>query len=272
MSYIDSPNKKLLHPPYEHRSAKLDEKDNAFTSKKFQRVRNVSTRRKILKSFRRIGMFLNNTPISIMPIEDLNKVCFILINDYNSDENKYRVGPLNDGYLIALKHYRLGFKVFYLYNSKINQFPFFLQFFMNNTADTLTVFYTGNESNSESIKFKDGNLSKNYIQKIISSNCNGKLRVVFITDNLGGGSFFDITRCSNAISFSVKKTEPNQSKENKRSHGIFTYYFCKMIGDKPIITPNAFVEQTKQSLIRFNEIVICELTDDELGNRPILFG
>ena len=34
MSYVDTPQKKQKHPHYDHRTNKLDKKDNEFTSKK----------------------------------------------------------------------------------------------------------------------------------------------------------------------------------------------------------------------------------------------
>ena len=55
MSYVDTPDKKQKHPHYEHRTTKLDRKDNEFSSKKFQQVRKVSTHKNLLKSFGRIG-------------------------------------------------------------------------------------------------------------------------------------------------------------------------------------------------------------------------
>ena len=264
MTYVDQPDKKQKHPHYEHRSNKLDIKDNEFSSKKFQKVKNVSTHKNMLKSFGRIGMCLNEKTTSIISTADLDKVCFILINDYDDEDKELGVGPLNDGYLIGLKHHRLGFKVFYLYNSKLEEYSPFLSFFMQNTIDALTIFYSGRDSNAEGIEFNNGTLSKSSIGQIISSSNNTKCNVMFITDCLSGGSVFDIEGCSNAISFSVNKANSNESKEAKRSHGIFTYYFCKIIGECPNITPNRLVERMNPSLDRFNEIFTVETNNKEL--------
>ncbi|KAK8894827.1 hypothetical protein M9Y10_023265 [Tritrichomonas musculus] len=272
MQYVDTPDRKQKHPHYEHRSTKLDLKDNEFTSKQFQKVRKVSTHKILLKSFGRIGMCLNDKSSSIIQISDLNKVCFILINDYDEEDKELGVGPLNDGYLVGLKHHRLGFKVFYLYNSRSEEFTTFLGFFMKNTSQALTVFYSGRDDNSEGIEFNNGSLSKSYINETITSNCNGKARVMFITDCLGGGSVFDIDGCTNTISFSVKKIGDIESKEVKRSHGIFTYYFCKITSDCPNITPNRLIERMNPSLNRFNEEFDCEFTNKELSEKPIFFN
>ena len=133
MSYVDHPEKRQKHPHYEHRTQKLDRKDNEFSSKKFHQVRKVSTHKKLLRSFGRIGMCLNEKSTDSIPIGDLDKVCFILINDYDNDKDyDLGVGPLNDGYLIGLKHHRFGFKVFYLYNPRSDLFTSFLGFFIKN--------------------------------------------------------------------------------------------------------------------------------------------
>ncbi|KAK8834137.1 hypothetical protein M9Y10_019525 [Tritrichomonas musculus] len=269
MSYVDVPDKKQKHPHYEHRTAKLDLKDNEFSSKKFQQVRKVSTHKKLLKSFGRIGMCLNNRATTSIPTEDLNKVCFIIMNDYDDDDKELGVGPLNDGYLVGLKHHRLGFKVFYLYNSNCTQFTNFLSFLMTKTTESLTVFYSGRDDNAEGIEFDESTLSKGSISHIISSNNNDQLRLIFITDTIAGGSVFDIDGCQNAISFSVQKTNSNVEKEVERSHGIFTYYFCKIISDCPNITPNRLVERMNPSLTRFNEVFTCEFKAKELGETPI---
>ena len=269
MSYVDTPNKKQKHPHYEHQTAKLDLKDNQFSCKKFQKIRNVSTHKNLIKSFGRIGMCLNDKQAVSIPVEHLNRVCFILINDYDDEDKELGVGPLNDGYLVGLKHHRLGFKVFYLYNAQSEEFPIFLSFFMKNTTESLTVFYSGRDDNLEGIEFTNGTLSRSLIGDVIALNANKQNHLMFITDSLSGGSVFDISGCPNAVSFYVQKNGSNNSKEVKQTHGIFTYYFCKITSDCPSITPIRLIERMNPSLNRFNEVFTCELNNKELGERPI---
>ena len=96
MLYIDEPDKKQKKPKYEQRTTKLDQKDNEFTCKKFQEIRKLSTHKKLLESFRRIGMCLNNKYMSSIPLQNLDKVCFILMNDYNEEDSRLGVGPMMD--------------------------------------------------------------------------------------------------------------------------------------------------------------------------------
>ena len=283
MTYVDIPGKKQKHPHYEHRTTKLDNKNNHFTSRKFHKIRKVSTHKKLIESFGRIGMCLNNKSSSNIQIGDLNKVCFILINSYEYKEHDLGVGPLNDGYLVGLKHHRLGYKVFYLYNPRSDEFTSYLSFFTKNTSHSLTVFYTGRDSmtsGTHGIEFSNGSLSTGVVGDIISQNCNGKAHVMFITDCCNGGSVFEINTVdpntnktpTNFLSFFVRKSHAPDSKECKRSHGIFTYYFCKIINECPSITPNRLIERMNQSLKRFGEVLSCEITDAKLAESPIFFN
>ena len=282
MSYVDTPQKKQKHPHYEHRTTKLDRKDNEFTSKKFHHIRSVSTHKKLIKSFGRIGMCLNDKPVRNIPTVDLNKVCFILMNDYENDNNFYQyvnerelgVGPLNDGYLIGLKHHRLGFKVFYLYNPGSYEFTNYLAFFLKYTTNALTIYYSG-RGNKCGIEFNHNEvLSAILIKEIISKNCNRNAHVIFISETLEGGSVFNVEGNKNLISLSVNKSNKedipkNKEKENKRSHGIFTYYLCKIIGEFPNITPTRLIERLTPSIARFDEKFICEYSNNELCEIPM---
>lgn len=251
---------------YENKAIKLDKKNNLFTSRKFQHIRNDSSRKKILKSLDSFSICLTNKTITDIPDSKFEKVCFILINDFEKDLG---VGPLNDGYLIALNHHRLGYKIFYLYNSLYLEFISYLWYFLENTTDFLTVFYTGKNTKGQGIEFTDGVLTKSSIGKIISTHCNGKSRILLITDSLNGESVFDIEGGKNIISFSVRKERIDETKRNRRSHGIFTYYLCKLINDQQNITPDELEKKMNSFLERFNEVFISETTNIKLLKKPI---
>lgn len=280
MTFVDTPNKKQKHPHYEHRTAKLDKKNNEFSEKKFHHIRNESTHKNLLKSFARIGMCLNGKNSAQIPSGEIDKACLILINTYEDEQRDLGTGPLNDGYLIGLNHHRHGFKVFYLYNPKSSDFTLFLGYFLQNTTEKLTVFYSGLDAatyGTHEIEFTDGRLSSGIVGNIINRNCNGKAKVIFITDTNNGGSVFDLNfenypwnkRPSNLISFYVKKEDTLISKDIKRSHGIFTYYFCKIINDCPNITPVRLAERINPSILRFNEFFDFETTSPEIADNPI---
>lgn len=273
-SYVDKPDRNQKHPHYEHRTTKLMMKNNEFSEKKFQRVRRVSNKKKIIQSFKRIGKCLNDATCEEIPILGLDRVCLILINNYEHDKHDPKIGPMNDGYLIGLYHHRLGYKIFYLYNCSSEKYPEFLQFFLTNTRRQLTVFYSGRDSissGSHGIEFKNEIVSSNQFSKIIAERNNGKCKVILISDCTAGGSVFDFQSVNKGkmISFSVNKATDPDSKEGRRSHGIFTYYFYKILYEQPNITPQRLFERMNASLKRFNETFSYYTTDKELENQPI---
>ncbi|KAK8834655.1 hypothetical protein M9Y10_026473 [Tritrichomonas musculus] len=274
-AFCDKPDRKQKHPHYEHRGAKLYRKNNEFSDKKFQRVRRVSNKKKLVQSLQRIGKCLNESNPSDVPTENLQKVCFLLVNNYAHDKHDPKIGPMNDAYLIGLHHHRLGFKVFYLYNCNCQQYPQFLELFLKYTLQQLTVFYSGRDSivnGSHGIEFKDNTISCNEFGKLISENYNGRCKAVFISDCTSGGSVFDIKSVANnsdVISLYVNKTTDPDSKEGRRSHGIFTYYLCKILNECPNITPKRLIERMNPSLERFSETFTCEVTSHDSENQPI---
>lgn len=271
MTYVDLPDKKQKESQYEQQLIKLDSKNNEFSSKKFQKFRKLSKQKKLLNSFQRIGMCLNQKYVQSIPIQNLTKVCFILINDYDEEEDRLGVGPLNDGYLIGLKHFKIGYKVFYLYNCPMHEFPYCFGFFLRNTKEKLTVFYSGRDDKMMGgIEFENGTLFTEELTEVINKYSNKNLQVTYITDITSSGSVFNINNESNAISFYVNKTtKKKQPKEVMLTHGIFTYYFCKITNCNPDVTPNQIVDQMNPLLSRFGEELKIDCSNKELSECPI---
>lgn len=272
MACYETPKEKCNNYNLENCSNNADIKDSKLRSNKYQQNTKSLTQQTILKSLGRIGICLNEKQTTSISANDLNKVCFILINIQDNDNNnELGFDSLNDGYLVGLKHHRHEYKVFYLYNPSSSEFSSFLCFFLKNTKQALTVFYSGRGSNDkEGIEFKDDAISKSSINHFILHECEGNKQVMFITDCINGGSVFDISgvdRELNLISFSVSKS--NFSDENKRPHGIFTYYFCKLTNDFPNITPSRLIERMNPQLHLFNQNFSCQTSKTELFNRPV---
>lgn len=269
MTLVDFPDKKQKFPHYEHRIEKLDHKNEEFTIKKFQEVRNCSSPKKIIKSIKRIGMCVNNRSPLYIPTKDLNKVCFEIIND--NGENKKGTGPLNDCFLTSHKFHHFGYKIFFLYNSRAEDFTRFLKFFLKNTSKELVVFYSGSDKSSEGIEFNKKIITKSDIHNILTENSNHKAKTLFITDCKYGGSIFDTNEFPNAISFSVKKgNTTSNSGEDSNTHGIFTYYFCRAINQDQAITTFKLTEKMNFYLSRFHEVLICEFSNKRFNESPIL--
>lgn len=279
MQAVDKPGKDQKHPHYEHRTNKMMTKNNEFTEKKFQKIRHVSNQKKLLHSFKIIGKCLNECQIGEIPSEGLDKVCFILMNNHEHDKHDAKIGPLNDGYLFALIHHRLGFKVFYLHNCAVEQYLNFLQFFLKNTTESLTVYYSGQDSaqsnGSHGIEFKHESTESGKISEIIANDNNGSCKVVFVSDCACGGSVYDIQLAksrqnpSPMIAFSVNKSTDPNSKKGRRSHGLFTYYFIKVIYEDPDVSPQRLVERLNDFFIRFDSSVSCDTTNPGILDQPM---
>lgn len=271
----DKPEKKQKHPIYEYKTRKMMMKNNEFSDKKFQRVRHVSNKKKLLKSFQRIGRCLNNVSRDDMPKNGYDKVCLVLLTSNEHSKHDPKVGVLNDGYLFALYHHRLGFKVFYLYNCTEANYPKFLRFFLYNTTESLTVYYSGpgrTPRGDSGVEFKDTTLTAYQLGHVICRDSNGRSKVLFVSDCTSSGSVFDISRvgsledreASPMISISTKKSADPDSKEGRRSHGILTYYLCKVIYDDPSVTVERCVDRLNSFIARFGQTVICEVTDPKV--------
>ena len=275
----DKPDRKQKHPIYEHKTTKMMRKNNEFTDKKFQNVRNVSNKKKILKSFKRIGRCLNNVSRETMPKNGYDKVCLVLMNNIEHKKHDPKIGALNDGYLFALYHHRLGFKVFYLYNCIQGNYPKYLRFFLHNTTESLTVYYSGpgrTESGANGVEFRDTYLTAYQLGHVISNDNNGKCKVIFVSDCTNSGSVFDISEVNKVksnpspmISISTKKSVDPDSKEGRRSHGILTYYYCKVIYDNPSIPIQRAIDRINCFINRFGQTVCCELTNQAIINGPV---
>ena len=277
----DKPDKKQKHPHFDHRTNKMMKKNNEFSEKKFQKIRHVSNEKKLLKSFKRIGRCLNHVSRDEMPKEGYDKVCLILMNTLEHKKHDPKIGALNDGYLFGLYHHHLGFRVFYLYNCIQGNYPKYLQFFIHNTTGTLTVLYSGPDTAETSgvhgVEFKDTTVTAYQLGHVISRDNNGKCKVIFVTDTRSSGSVFDISEVttignpcpSKMLSFSMNKSTDPNTKEGRRTHGIFTYYFCKIIYDEPAVTAQRVVERINGHIGRFGQSINCEATDPSIMDDPV---
>ena len=261
----------------------INSKDNnVIEEKKLNTTKFDLTISNLLRTMNKFTICLNSKTIQNISFYNHTKVCFILINTYENENEDLGMGPLNDSIHIALYYHKLHYKVFYLYNPQSNQFINFLDYFLKNTKKALTVFYSGYGSNNSSIheiKFPNGHLSSDVIQKSLSQNCNGKAKVTLLTNTFNGGPVFDIhsinllndQQSSDIISFWVKKEKNNlKLNESKRSHGIFIYYFFKIISDFPNITPKELVEKVNPSIESFNEFLKYDVTNTDLIEAPLL--
>lgn len=273
-SFVENPNKPKKHIKYIHSIVKLDKNDSLYTDEQFQKVRHISICGHIISSFRLIGVCLNKVDLDSLPKKPVKKVLFILINTNND------VGCFNDAYLLSMIHLKLGFKIVYLYNTNLITFLKFLGYFLKYTINSLTFYYTGHDSASKirnighGIKFIDkSSISANELGQFIAEKSNGKTYILVLSDCKSGGSIFSMdaaVKCehkslSDIVSFTSHKSclTPDQKI---RSHGLFTYYFCKLIRQFPTISPEDMVDNLNEYTSRFRISYSYE-TSDVSGDR-----
>lgn len=267
-------DKEQKHFHYEHRIKKLNHRHyDSFDGKNFQKARQYSTHKKLLKSLGRVGMCVNDKTPNCISVDDLDKVCFILCNSYEDKKNSdLGVGPLNDSVMIGINFHRRGYHVFYLYNTYRDEFLKYAKFFIEHTKTSLVLFYSGRgeviNNNQSTILFKDGAIAPNDMMTIIA-NSNGTTKVVMITDSSCGGCAFDVNvGIKNIISLGISKPSGSE-KEEGRTHGIFTYYFCKVLNECPDITPSFLTDRMNPPLKRFSAEIICNESNPEIDEQPL---
>lgn len=279
-SWVDCPDEPPLQSKYVHKSVQLDTKHPEFTATQFQNTRRSQVCKTIIYSFHHIGVCLNDIDVKQLPKKGVNRVLFILINTHNN------VGCFNDAYLLSLIHRKLDFKIAFLYNPDLVTFFKFLEYFLTHTWADLTIYYSGFDSESKirhrghGIKFMDQTyLSAEEFGQIVGQKSNGKAFVLILQDCENGGSVFNMSEaikirnvhCSDIVSFTSHKSRLSPG-EKIRSHGLFTYYFCRLIRQFPTSSPKDMVEKLNIALKRFKITYSFETScDDERVAEDILF-
>ena len=240
--------------PYEKKLPKLERK---FNEDRLAKVRDSSSVRKDVNAFCRIGVYLNDKKPTMISKENLDKVCFMTINTYNRKTYKLGSGPINDGYMIAMNHYRRGYQIYFLHNPSRLQFMSFTSFFLRNTKTALTIFYEGRSTTlvgngdevikgkSEAIVFDLNYLKDHEMGELLSRNAKTECKVVLLSNCCGGpaiwcldsNNFQNIELPPNIISICVKnkedslKNHSNQKihhrKKRDKTAGLFIYYLLR---------------------------------------------
>lgn len=287
MTYVDQPDKKMKNSKFQKNADKLI---GEFTKTDFQKARELSTEKKLIKGFGRIGVCLNGKPTEEVPTEELDKVCFIICNTYTKADLKLGLGPFNDGYLIGLNFHKQGYKIFYLHNPTTQEFINYFQFFLTNTHKTLTVYYSGRLvsipnsdprlPNTTAIVFNEGQINTDEVAAIISENSSKNCKIILISECSCGGTICELTHCSNegchelpnVISISAKvspEVVANQKMKAHKLQGLFTYYFCKVTSDEPGISPSHLEEMVNSYISRFEETAVVESANTVIESQPI---
>ncbi|KAK8897012.1 hypothetical protein M9Y10_014944 [Tritrichomonas musculus] len=279
-SWVDDTENPPFPSKYVHKSVNLDKKNPEFTAHQFQITRHSQMFSTVIESFHSIAKCLNKLTPSMLPKKPVDRVLFNLINT-----NK-NVGCFNDAYLMSLIHRKLGYKIVFLYNTDLMTFLKFLEYFLTRTICSLTLYYSGTDCVSKirhighGIKFMDKTvLTSVELGQFIGQKSNRKAFILVLSDCESGNCVFDMEACkkngyprsSDIVNFISHKSRltPDQKA---RSHGILTYYFCKLIRQFPTICPKDMCDKLNEATKRFKLSFSFDTTcDDDRLATDIMF-
>lgn len=288
MLYIQQPNKKPKDSPFEKQISKL--KNTKFTQEQFQKARSSSKISKIEKYFLRIGICLNNQSVKSLSNGSYDKVCFIISNTYINEKLNLGVGPLNDGYMVGLHFYKLGYKIFYIINPLQRECEKFLQFFVKNSGSQFVIYFTGrigkirqkdnmHDLPQTAMLFDDGHLFDDEVISLLTQNkSESENKIVLISDSPHCEpicSFKTLSKSTleelpNTIILSPHRNSPSiDEKIALKRHGLFSFYLCKYLKQDPSISLQNLELKINSELNRFDETVQCEVQDPNIIDCPL---
>jgi len=279
-------------PPIKERDAPLSGLPNNFTKEDFQNARGNTT---IQESLKRLGTY--GTDITDMNIEKklkckapFQKACFICCNHYTKPSYVLGAGPINDSATVASNHQKRGYQVFFCVNPTPERFLDLVTFFLYNTKNSLTVFFTGHGAQvkdksgdeddgfDEAMVFDSGHIVDDDLLVLLEEATPKTLRVLLLTDCCHSGSIWDLQSEKDkkklppkVISISAAKDSQTakQTKMNKMDQGIFTYFFWKILNARPNITPKQLEPIINRGMLKFNQhYTFCAATP-AMENQPI---
>lgn len=279
-NFVDNPNKPEIPSPYIHRSAQLEKTNKKFTFKDFQAVRNISNRQEVIEAYRRIGTIINDVNPNDLPRQEMENVCFILVNSCNTDHDYYGYGPFNDAYMIAKFHKDLGYNIALIYNPKSEVFMQFLEYFLTYTTKNLTFYYTGRDSITKKnidhgIRFNDDTVVyQDDLAKIFYEKCREKTKIIVLSDCASSDSIINMDKIKSFIedntkpfveivNFSLNKKKL-KANERKLTHGLLTFFYCTFIRHYPHCTLKELDIMLHGSYLRFKIPIKILCTNDIL--------
>lgn len=282
--------------PYEKKTERLELN---FPKSDFVKARRSSTISKSLQALKSVGTHLNSKKFDFISKDDLDRVCFVIVNTYKKQNFHLGVGPMNDAYIVASNHHRRGYKVFFLHNSTCDEFLTYLKFFIQYTQISLTVFYAGrttsiqkeikqNDSGSleqkknklvKAMIFEQGYVIDNDIGILLANFKRNQAKFVFISDCCHGGPIWEfdspnfclLNLPDNIISISVENDEEisDYDKLLITNDGIFTIWFWRISNEYPSVTPCQLKEKIAPQLKKFGLSVVYHSTSNNLYKEPI---
>ena len=261
---------------------------NEFTPEEFVELRTNNTEESAIAQLKEIATELTASDKSA--VSKLKRACLICCNNYTKESYKLGVGPINDSVTVAANHKFMGYTVFFLHNPKSTLFLEYLQLFLENTSEYLTVYYTGHGSSvsdrsgdeadgkDEVMIFDDTYIVDDKLAETLK-HANGKTKVILINDCCHSGTMYDIpddmTEAgklpANIICLSAADDDETakQGQQNSNDQGFFTFFFFQEVRRNRAITPSAIMDNVSSQLKTYEQCVVVSPTREELMTTPL---
>lgn len=224
--------------------------------------------------------------ISSLPNEH-RKCIFICCNTYTKPEYSLGVGPINDTLAIASFMRKIGFQIFFILNPTSNEFLHYFKHFIGCTKEYLVVYYVGHggylektNTDSEKVKneafiFDEDYVTDNILSEAIANSGKPESSTVcLISDcchygtiyDFKSGHFKEIRMPLNIYSISSSRNYQisKQSSVGDKDHGIFSFYFFRLLMQDPDLTPISMEQKINQYLSKYNQKYVFSATSPEI--------
>lgn len=232
-----------------------------------------------LKNIQKIGTDVVNMSCHSLP-NNMNKVAFIVVNQYLGTPISLGDAPLNDGSHIAKMFSLFGYQVFYMLDPKCDNFISKFNYFLENTQNELIFYYVGHgandcQLNEKAFIFKDKNIDRFTLSYSLHKVKNNNLKLILISDCCYAGSILDFDHIYRlpAKLLTITSTNGRQKARqliyDRKEQGIFTFYFIEALMHDPSLTAQDCRAILKPKLKNFSQTVTISSSNREILKQPI---
>ena len=263
---------------------------NNFTYEAFDQIRNHNSVESALSELKTLAVDLDTVDYSQFTM-DINRVCFICCNNYDTPNYRLGVGPINDSITVAANHKMMGYYIYYLHNPKSQRFLQYLELFFRRTVEFLTVYYTGHGSRvkdtsgdesdgyDEVMIFDDTYVLDDTLSGMIRSYVNGRAKIILLNDCCHSGTIWDIPTNGSEIQYfppniiCLSAADDNetakQGRQNNNDQGFFTFFLFQEVRRNRAITPRDIENRVSSLLSKYNQCVVVSPTRPEMMDYPL---
>jgi hypothetical protein len=220
----------------------------------------------------------------------LKKAVFICCNTYTRPEYSLGVGPMNDAITVAHYISTLGWTILYAHNPKSQEFMSYLEHCIKNTSEYLLVYYTGHggsvadtsgdeaDGKDEALVFDDAFVIDDKLLDLMKrADKPASSKICLLNDCCHSGSIYDLASGKGqperimCLSAARDAETAKQTSVGGTDQGIFTFYFFKLLTEKPNMTPTEMESAITPYIKKYDQCFTKSATTASLLTQPI-FG